>query len=162
VADDQFINIQIVGLERIQKGLAAMNGDLKKTFHGAAVEMAQEIIDTKGLKSYPPASEANSPPTPYYIRGRGMQRAGRRKPEYNDNKSEKYGTQFYTKPSPAAFQVTIGNRASYAPFLAGNEQAKAMAKHGWRKLIDVANEKTKKITKIYQDWIDRLIKIHGL
>jgi hypothetical protein len=163
VADDQFLNIQIVGLDRIQKGLAAMNGDLKNSMQSAGIEAATEILDKgKGLRSYPPLTAANSPPTPYYKRGEGMQRAGRRKPEYNDRKSRKYGTLFYVKSQPAPFSTTIGNSAPYAPYLAGEEQAKAMGKIGWRRLIDVATQKAKTITKIYQDWIDRLIKMHGL
>jgi hypothetical protein len=159
---DEFLKIRIEGLDKVISGLEKMNGDLSDTLRLAGNEAGDEILNTKGLRSYPPVTDANRPPTPYYVRGRGMQRGGRRIPEYNDNKSEKsYGTKFYIKPQ-GKFSTAIGNPVSYAPFLGGEEQAEAMAKIGWRKLWDVAKEKIDKIEKIYQDWIDRLIRKHGL
>jgi hypothetical protein len=158
---DEFLKIRIEGLDRVISGLGKMNGDLSDTLRAAGKEAGDEILNTRGLRGYPPATDANRPPTPYYVRGRGMQRGGRRIPEYNDGKSERYGTQFYIKPQ-GKFSTAIGNRASYAPFLGGEEQAEAMAKIGWRKLWDVAKEKIDKIEKIYQGWIDRLIRKHDL
>jgi hypothetical protein len=81
----------------------------------------------------------------------------------NNLKSERYGTQFYTQIPTGTMNTIIGNRASYAPFLADDDrQARAMAKKGWRKLWDVAKEKTGEITRIYQGWINRLIRKYNL
>lgn len=159
---DEFIKIQVHGLDKVINGLSNLNGDLSKTMHSAGKEAGSEIITSEGLKKYPPETDANRPPTPYYIRGRGMQVGGRRVPEYNTGKSEGYGTQFYIKPQ-GHFSTAIGNRASYAPFLTDKEnQSKAMAAKGWRKLWDVANEGIHKINQIYQGWIDRLIRMNNL
>jgi hypothetical protein len=159
---DEFIKVQVTGLDKVINGLSKMNGDLKRTWHAASREAASEIINTEGLKRYPPETEANKPPVPYYIRGRGMETA-----RGNNLKSERYGTQFYTQIPAGTMNTIIGNRASYAPFLTGSkgdihEQAKAMGKKGWRKLWDVAKEKTGEITRIYQGWIDRLIRKYNL
>jgi hypothetical protein len=58
--------------------------------------------------------------------------------------------------------VKIGNIASYAEHVHGDKQAKHMAAIGWRKLWDVAKDKTKRITRIYNAWVDRALKLAGL
>ena len=45
----------------------------------AGHKIANRVIMTEGLKTYPPETSANRPPTPYYIRGIGTQHKG-----YND------------------------------------------------------------------------------
>ena len=74
--------------------------------------------------------------------------------------SEKYGSQWYI--AEKKYGVKMGNRASYAGYLTGNDQANYMAGLGWRKLWDVAKEKQTKITAIFQKWVDKLIKDAGL
>jgi hypothetical protein len=58
--------------------------------------------------------------------------------------------------------VVIGNRASYASYLGGDNQVGWAAGVGWRKLSEVAREKISEITRIYNAWIERLIKKVGL
>lgn len=121
----------------------------------AGEEAAVEILDTEGLRQYPPATEANVPPTPYYIRGIGMQYDGG-----NTNTSEQYGKRWKVTSTPA--KTTITNTASYSGYLGGEQQAGHMAAKGWRKVIDVAKEKTGKIRIIYEKWINRSIRETGL
>lgn len=159
---DEIITIRVDGLDRVMESLDRLSDSVKRDITAAGQEAATEILDSPGIRLYPPETEANRPPTPYYIRGRGTQRAGRRIPEYNDLKSEKLGTQWYVSADYGRMQTVIGNRASYAPYVHGAEQARHMATKGWRKLLDVAMEKIEWITEIYQAWIDRIIRTNGL
>jgi hypothetical protein len=121
---------------------------------GAGREAGTEIIETQGLKSYPPATSANMPPTPYYIRGRGMQYANS-----NDGRSERYGTQWNIKIKP--YGVIIGNRASYAPFVGGDPPALHMSRKGWKSLVGIGRSKIGVVRRIYELWIARAIKRAG-
>lgn len=153
---DEAINIKIEGLDKLIKKLGMWDSIITDTLQAASIEASNEVLNTQGLRVYPPSTPANAPPEPYYIRGRGTQYKSK-----NDGKSERYGTQFYTISS--GYSTTIGNRASYAPYLAGETtQARKMADKGWRKLIDVAKEKMPKIQAIYQGWVNRALKMLGL
>jgi hypothetical protein len=150
-----FLNIKIDGIEKLQANLTAFGQELTDGLGGAGIQASEEILNTTGLQNYPAETAANQPPTPYYVRGAGMQY------QYGNNgKSEVYGTQFYTEQR--SYTTVIGNRASYARYLGGSEQAQAMKRIGWRKLIDVAREKLPQIKDIYQQWIDRAIRRLGL
>ena len=154
---DDLIRITVTGLDKIHAAFERFPHEIAQYLQQAGDEAAKtEILHERGLQSYPPATAANAPPTPYYVRGRGTQyKSG------NKGESERYGTQFYVE-SRGYLNTEIGNRSSYAKWLAGEEQAQAMAKIGWRKLLDVAKEKVPQITKVYQLWIDKLIRDLGL
>jgi len=149
------INIKITGLDVLQAALGKFPNEVKAELGGLSKDVADLILDETGLRAYPPLTAANLPPTPFYIRGRGTEAASG-----NKGNSERYGTQFYVKTS--GYTTTIGNRASYAKYLGGEEQAAAMARIGWRKLFDVAAEKLDAITALYQRGIARLIVKLGL
>jgi hypothetical protein len=72
------------------------------------------------------------------------------------------GTQWHIKRELSEYTTEIGNRASYAKWVHGEEQAHFMKPKGWRKLTEVATEKLGKITKVYQAWIDKCIEDLGL
>jgi hypothetical protein len=153
---DEAINIKIEGLDKLIKKLGMWDSIITDTLQAASIEASNEVLNTQGLRAYPPETAANRPPEPYYIRGRGTQYKSK-----NDGKSERYGTQFYTISS--GYSATIGNRASYAEYLTSkDDQAEHMAKLGWRKLWDVAMEKQPKIQAIYQGWVNRALKMLGL
>lgn len=156
------ISIQVTGIDKLTANLDRLGDSIKKDLGTAGHEAANEILDTVGLRAYPPATAANQPPVPYYVRGRGTQRRNAAGMEYNDMKSERLGTKFYTRVTQGGTVVNIGNPVSYAPQVVGDEQRTNMAAKGWRKLVDVANEKITQITEIYQGWIDRIIRINGL
>lgn len=143
-------------MDKVTKNLGLVGRDLPATLQGARFEISDEVLRTRGLQRYPPATDANRPPVPYYIRGRGTQGAKR-----NYGNSEKLGTRWLTVPYGGT-GMKISNPVSYAPYVHGEDQAKAMGRIGWRKLYAVAVEKTGAITVIYNKWIDRLIKKHGL
>lgn len=149
------LELKVTGLDRVIAAIDKFPREIRKYMVAAGKESASHILNTQGLRRYPPAGSGNVPPTPYYIRGVGTQYATK-----NLHNSERYGTRFYVEPT--AYGVTVGNSASYAKWLGGEEQAKHMAAIGWRKLVEVAEEKLTDVTAVYQKWIDRLIRDLGL
>ncbi len=149
------VSINVTGLDKLLAAFEKFPDEVARYLESAGREAAEEVLDTTGLRAYPPAGAGNSPPTPYYVRGQGTQYAS-----YNDGRSERFGTQFYVEPKD--FVTTIGNRASYAKYLAGEEQAGHMGAIGWRKLLEVAIEKQPALAAIYQGWVDKAIKDLGL
>lgn len=151
MADDG-IRIEVRGLDKLIPKLEQVGEQLNETMQAAARESLAEVLGTVGLRKYPPETDANRLPYPYYERGRGMWTA----PDHNTGSSERYGTKWDENLVPYGARAV--NNASYAPYLAGDEQAQAMAGKGWRKLRDVADEKREEIRKIFDGWIARLLK----
>jgi len=56
------------------------------------------------------------------------------------------------------FKTTISNSASYAKWVHGEQQARAMQAIGWRKLVEVAKESQSHITTIYNRWVNKLLR----
>src|SRR3990172_7541026 len=135
------INIKIIGLEKVTAALSRFPQVITKYMGAAGKEASEEVLDTVGLRRYPPAGPANFPPTPYYIRGRGLQTGSR-----NYNNSERLGTQFYVQVEK--FNTTIGNRASYAKYVVGEQQARAMGRIGWASRVVGMPGKIRKVTRI--------------
>lgn len=150
------IQIEVRNLDVIEKNIAKVADDLPQYVGSANLEASREVLDTQGLRKYPPATSANQPPVPYYIRGRGTQTAGG-----NLGNSERLGTRWQTVPY-GRLGMKISNPVSYARYVHGEEQASFMAPKGWRKLIDVAREKIGTISAVYNKWMDRLVKDKGL
>ena len=151
--------IEVKGLDKVIKAI----GDMADPRHvgiylaKAGQEAASYILQTKGLQSYPAETERNKPPVPYYIRGRGTETAFG-----NLNDSERLGTQFYIDRDPSNFTTKVGNRASYADDVVGDNQKELFGIIGWRKLSEVATEKMDLINQIYEAWITKMIKDLGL
>ena len=150
------LSIKVTGLDQVRAALAQFPQQIGRYLSAAGTEAGNEIVDSPGLSQYPAATAANEPPTPYYVRGQGTQYANS-----NAGNSERLGTQFYVNADDS-YKTTIGNRASYAPYVVGDEQARAMDAIGWRRLIDVAADKIETIRGIFQGWIDKMIKDLGL
>jgi hypothetical protein len=150
------IKISVEGLDRVLKAFGVLPKEIETAVKQAGEESAKEIIETQGLQKYPPMTAANQPPAPYYVRGKGTQTK-----RGNLGNSERFGTQFYVEAKPWA--TKIGNNASYARYLTDEkDQARAMQRIGWKKLIDVARDKKGRIQRVYQAWIDRAISRLGL
>ena len=149
------VSIQVKGLAQLRQALRNAPDELNQTLAAAGEEAARNILETEGLRKYPPLGPANAPPLPYYVRGRGTQHA-----TYNDLRSERLGTQYYVEARGPV--TTIGNRASYADYVSGPGQARAMAAIGWRQLAEVAEEKLDDLTRIYEGWVARALKQAGL
>ena len=154
MAEDKGIQV-VVDAKDFQQALRMLPIMMKTNLLRAGKEIGAKVLMTTGLKKYPSATSANRPPTPYYIRGQGTQYADR-----NDGRSERYGTQWNTRVQP--MRVTLGNRASYAPYLTDEQrQAKVMKVIGWRTLIGVIREKMAMIKGVYNAWIGKAIRQAG-
>lgn len=171
-----FFKIELTNSDALKKAFADFSKETNQYLSQAGQESAKLILETEGLRKYPPATAANEPGRTvevtfgngrtatfrrgYYVRGRGMFSPIRGGGYNFTASSERFGTQWYVLKIPGG--VTIGNRASYAPFLAGDNQARAMGEIGWRKLTEVTQEKLPEITKIYDAWVDKLLIKVGL
>ncbi len=148
MAGDDFIKIDVEGEEKIIAALNAYPREIMKVLRAAGQEAAKVVLEQQGLQKYPPATSANRPPYPYYERGRGTWTSETR----NTGKSENLGKRWYIR-SVSSYATEIGNTASYAKWVHGEEQAQRMGAIGWRKLTDVVNDKMSAITDIYNRWI---------
>ena len=158
---DNAVSIKVTGIEEIQAAMKKFPAEVKHGMEQAGKESSVVILETRGLQNYPFKTAANNPPAPYYRRGMGMYYSRSKK----SKTSETLGKQWNVAVN--GYKTTIGNRASYAGWVHGDEQAKGMSKNatipkGWRKLTEVAKEKTKKITQIYNAWVDKTLKEIGL
>jgi hypothetical protein len=151
------INLNVKGMDKVQAGLKQLATAIPQTMKNITQEVSSEVLDTTtGLRSYPGLTAANMPPTPYYVRGSGMQY------NYGNNgKSKRLGEQWKVD-NPDTFSVRIKNDVSYAPFVNGEDQASALKAIGWRILPEVANEKIDKLRAIVEAWITRMIVKAGL
>ncbi len=150
------IEVEVEGLDRIIAAMKLFPKVVTKNMAAAGMESLNVILDTPGLRMYPPETAANRPPTPYYIRGRGMQyKYG------NTGSSERYGTRWTTESQ--AYTAKASNIASYAKYLAVEGQQVFWARtYGWRTLIRVAREKLSQIIGIYDSWVKKTIDELGL
>ena len=153
------VSIELKGLDKLRAAFRKFPSMVAQHMTKAGTEAAKEILSTRGLGgskgSYPGMTSANQPPTPYYIRGRGTQYKS-----FNAGNSEKYGARWTVKS--AGYRTTIGNTASYAPYLAGERQARAMKKIGWIKLTTAVDKKIVKVRRIYQAWVNKALRRAGL
>ena len=165
------INIKVDGLDAIGRNLKKYSKEIEKYMAQAGQQSATELLKIEGLQKYPPATEANQEGRTkqvtfangrtatfrmgYYIRGRGAQIPTRGGGWKSLGNSERLGTQWYVQK--IRYGVRIGNRASYAHFVHGEDQAGAMGNIGWKQLALTAEENQRRITEIYQMWIYKLI-----
>lgn len=151
------IDIEVHGMKELNAAFEKFPRMVAKNMSQAAHEASNDVIlSTEGLKNYIGETKANQPPVPYYKRGTGMQVSESR----NLMNSENLSKQWTTKRE--GWITRIGNRASYAKWVHGDEQARAMGAKGWRKLYDVAKEKIGAITKVYHGWVSKTLREAGL
>ncbi len=151
------LKVEIEGVDILLKAFVKFPREIARTMSQAGHEAARkEILATEGLgNNYPPETDANRPPTPYYERGRGTVTASG-----TNYISERLGSKWHVRRIGA--QVEIGNTASYAGLVHGDKQRANMKKIGWRKLKTVAAEKIGAVTTIYQAHVTALIRRLGL
>ena len=155
MSDD--FQIEIVGLDKLLAAFDKFPKKVARTVSQAGHEVYNKVIlPTKGLQNYPAPPPSSTPPAPYYKRGTGYMYAD----GGTKGNSENMAKRWYVKSS--GFKTTIGNSASYAIWAHGDEQSRAMARVGWRKLFDVAKKSKTRITKIYQTWINKTLRELGL
>ena len=150
--------IEIKGLDRLLAAFRQFPRQVAKGMGEAGEEAANEILKTRGVRTYPGKTAANAPPTPYYIRGVGTETA-----HGNLMNSERLGTKWVVKRERGGWHTRVGNVASYAKWVHGKDrQAAAMAKIGWAKLTDAAEKKRTQVTRTYNRWVKYTLAKLGL
>lgn len=147
--------IQVVGLDKVEAAFKRFPDEIEQDIGQATAEAAKLVIAQEGVSNYPPATEANAPPVPWYERNKGMWVMYHGEVVIR-KESEHYGEAFDTQR--VKMGVTIINKAKYGKYIGGEQQARHMARIGWRKVFDVAKEKQAEITEIFNLWIARLIR----
>jgi hypothetical protein len=157
--------ITIKGLDKLRIALGRSRAEVARSIRQAGDEAANRILDTQGLRAYPPNTQANLPPHPYYVRGRGTFTGNK-----YSGKSARYGTRWGVEHR--GYGTVIFNTAKYAKYLAGDPMTgEGQAHHmgpnadipkGWRELEEVTVEKIPVINEIFQGWVDRAIRRAGL
>lgn len=159
------ISVKITGGEVLRKMLEQFPVELEKAITAAGEESAKEVLETTGIRKYPPVQlpRPAMPMTDKQRRGFFAKlRAGEIEVPYvrGGSKSKEFGRQFYV--TQQGYNTIVGNNSPYNDYLIGPNQAAYMAVLGWRKLDEVAQEKKDKMEKIYAGWVKRSIKQAGL
>ena len=154
---EQPLQLEVKGLDKIVKAFDKFPKEIQASMEKAGNEASEEIIQTEGLASPPPETDANAPPYPYYQRGLGTWTSPDRNLGNSENMPKKWAVE------ARGYNTKIGNIASYSKWVHDDDfQAQAMGLIGWRKLFQTAKSKTREITRIYQDRVNKLIRRLGL
>jgi len=149
------IEIKVEGIKQLAAAFKKFPVVIPKNMAAAGLEVANMILDTTGLRSYPPETAANRPPTPYYQRGLGtVHKFG------VDATSENYGKKWTIEAE--SFVTKMKNTASYAPDLGGENQIWWASAYGWKKLFSTAKAMIGEAVKIYEAWVVKTIEEVGL
>lgn len=159
------VQLHIEGLDKVAAAMEKFPSQIKAAVELAQKDMSKNILDTRGVRNYPPQWQANQPPGTsgrgYYSRGKGWMQASRNGYKFNPSRaSERLGTKWYTNPN--GFSTKVGNPVSYAPYIHGDEQVGWAKDVGWRKLAEVASEKLDESIAIYERHIQAIIQRLGL
>ena len=144
--------IEIKGLGKLIKKINKLEkmDAVKAALKNAATMLAGEMAE------YPPETAANRPPTPFWIRGRGLQTASGNL--YNSgniaNSWEKAKPTIRNK----GFTVAIGSNVSYVRFVqSDDDQAMAMKKIGWQTDQQVLDDNKDEVKAELADAINKII-----
>lgn len=150
-----FIEIN-VDMQKFLTAIKRFPTVLPKNMGAAGQEALEMILDTEGLRNYPPETAANRPPTPYYERGAGT--------HYKSGivrTSQNYGKHWETEAEGYVAKAK-NTGVDYNEFLGGENQVWWASGYGWKKLVSTAKEMIGEIVKIYQTWLDTTIEELGL
>lgn len=118
---------------------------VKQDLYQGTVESLEDLL--VAMQTYPPESEANRPPHPYWARGVGRVHASGK----IDPVSENYGQSWdlTVKETATGADGRLTNSASYAPWVGTRDkQAWFHAQRGWPVIEDEADKRGISIEKI--------------
>jgi hypothetical protein len=169
-------DLMVNGLDKLTKSFDRYPAEIGAQMKLAGIDASKLILQTKGLRLYPEKTERNQPGrvkavtfasgktaefrTSYYQRSYGTMTPVRGGGYKLIGASERFGTKWYTKQK--GMDTVVGNNASYAAFLSGNNQVAWAAQVGWRKLREVADQKMTQIRAIYAQHISLVTRKLGL
>lgn len=146
------MTVKVTGIQETINRKIKPIANMKSRGHRVAMDRVVLKIAEDNFE-YPPATAANRPPTPFYIRGKGMQyKRG------NNLKSEDLLHRWDTKISQATDRVraVIVNTASYAGYVLGKKQSRFMARIGWPNIYKYVRSERRKLGDLYS----RVLKKH--
>lgn len=147
--DEAIASITIEGVDELVSKF--INGD--KVAEQLLVTAMGQAVDFGVLNAstYPPESDANQPPPPYYRRGTGTQYA-----TFNRMESQQLDKHWDGKVELEDNGVTgiISNPVSYAPFVHGTATDPTIQQwyhtlHGWRTLHKIAEDIEPRVKQIF-------------
>jgi len=152
------IDIKIDGADQLAKRLK-MAGDLiRKTAMLGGMHDATKYVATNAAV-YPDETEANAPPPPYYIRGRGTQYE-----KYNRGESEQLNLRWDRMVSERGdgVQGVVENKASYAPWVHGVVKQTLFHKmRNWRNIERIKNDVEQGVVQIFRSGVEKVLRIAG-
>lgn len=116
--------------------------------YAKAMNDSLDIVENNA-QAYPPESEANAPPPPYYRRGIGTQYASG-----NRGESERLSSRWQKRISATALELVgiLENTVTYAPFVHGiQRQAGFHAGRGWRTVAQIGREVTDRVQRRFDE-----------
>lgn len=157
-------NTTVKGMKNVQSALARLRRDILSGRGTIGKELGQAATDIVlapvgagdgGKKFYPPQTEHNRPPVPFYERGVGEHWAG-----HIERNSAQMNLRFYNRTMGK--DTKIGNTAPYAPDVIGMAQLPLFKSIGWLRLIDRARRSQVAIRDAWVKIILGKIKAIGL
>lgn len=117
------IEKRVIGFRQLRKMFGPFVRD-------GAMTLSRKFVSE--IKEYPPETEANSPPPPYWNRGAGLvNKNGSVYPKSKDLKGS-------WEINETSNNIIIENKVTYAPWVHGTRtQAEFHGKRGWPKISDI-------------------------
>ena len=146
-------DIKIIGDAELEAKFMASIPLLDK-LTSAAMQSSLDVV-AKDASKYPPESEANFPPEPYYIRGVGTQyQSGA-----NREESEQLGQNWNVSLSRMGREMVgrVFNAVSYAPWVhSDTQQAWFHTSRGWRTMSKITSDSKIKVFGIFSGAVKSL------
>ena len=153
------IDIKIEGTDQLAKRLKTAGDLIRKTAMLGGMQDATKYV-AQNAAVYPPTTEANAPPPPYYIRGTGTQYAS-----YNRRESEQLNLHWDRRVSERgdSVQGVVENLVSYAPWTHSVVRQSWFHKmRGWRNIERIKSDVEQGVVKIFRDGVERALRVFGL
>lgn len=136
------VNVRVEGLDELLKKMDKVKGG---EFVKPALKVGGERLRDQAGK-YPPSGDWNNPAElRWYERGYGPKWRTASGEIKGKKTSENLRKKWYVKPDKDS--VLVGNNASYALYVHGEQQPKFHKDHGWKKLLETAVEQADEILK---------------
>lgn len=150
------IQIDIRGDKELVAKLYQVDATIRKTVVAGGMQDAVRYV-AQNAAVYPPTTEANSPPPPYYIRGTGTQYAS-----YNRRESEQLNLHWDTRVNQhhGATVGVVENKVSYAPWVHSVVRQSWFHKmRNWRNIERIKQDVEQGVVKIFKDGVTRALSL---
>lgn len=126
------------GADKLLRDLNEVTTIIAKAAPEELMAMGEDIVEV--MQEYPPESEANQPPPPYYIRGTGQIGRGGNLTKSSENLREQW-TVTPEREGQEVSAVVVRNTVTYAGWVHGMFLQTAFhARRGWKRLGDVGRQ----------------------